>query len=51
MEANIENNNEEDQQFEQDRIAAAAAARRRRLKLISVLEGFDGIPFQTRNKT
>jgi hypothetical protein len=56
MDANIENNNEDEQEAEQERIAAAAAAtaaaaRRRRLQLISVLEGFDGIPFQTRNKT
>jgi hypothetical protein len=35
-------------EVEQERIAAA---RCRRLQLISVLEGFDEIPFQTRNKT
>jgi hypothetical protein len=54
MDANIENYNEDEQQTEQERIAAAAAAaaaRRRRLELISVLEGFDEIPFRSRNKT
>jgi hypothetical protein len=52
--ANINNEEDQRQQAEQERIAAAAAAaaaRRRRLKLISVLEGFDEIPFQTRNRT
>jgi hypothetical protein len=44
---------EDEQQTEQERIAAAAAAaaRRRRLELISVLEGYDKIPFRSRNKT
>jgi hypothetical protein len=53
--ANINNEDDQQQQAEQERIAAAAAAaaaaRRRRLKLISVLEGFDEFSFRTRNKT
>ena len=57
MDANIlENNIEDEQQIEQERItaaaaAAAAAARRKRLELISVLQGFDEIPSQSKNKT
>ncbi|OEU12766.1 hypothetical protein FRACYDRAFT_244039 [Fragilariopsis cylindrus CCMP1102] len=56
MDDNIENNNEDEQQTEQERItaaaaAAAAAARMKRLELISVLQRFDEIPSQSRNKT
>ena len=49
MEANIDNN-EIQQEAEQDRITAAAACKRR-LRLISVLERSDEIPFRSRDKT
>jgi hypothetical protein len=48
MKTNIDNE-EIQQEAEQDRMtaaSAAAAARRRRLRSISVLEGFDEIPFR-----
>jgi hypothetical protein len=49
---NIDNEDEQQQaQAEREQQEGADARRRRRLRLISVLEGFDGIPFQTRNKT
>jgi hypothetical protein len=49
---NIDNEDEQQQaQAEREQQEGADARRRRRLRLISVLEGFDEIPFQTRNKT
>jgi hypothetical protein len=49
---NADNNNHADtDEQEQEATSDAAARRARRRRLISVLEGFDKIPFRSRNKT